>query len=135
MRCGGAGGVIVMDEDTLPAKKPYLLQADADALAGLLDAMERKVELTENRLFRIFCRWEGTDFEQAKIDIIYPVRFELRDRGADLEYLTKAKAVAEKIESPTLRLEIDRQLARLVLELDDVLEVVERELRGGERCG
>lgn len=169
----GAGGVIVMDEDTLPAKKPYLLQADADALGGLLNAMERKVEminrmahltplrqyrtqissavaietefqilntllaqkaaqleLTENRLFRIFCRWEGTDFDQAKIEIIYPVRFELRDRGADLEYLTKAKGVAEKIESPTLRLEIDRQLARLVLERDDVLEVVERELRG-----
>ena len=96
----GAGGVIVMHEDTVPEKKPYLLQADAEALLGLLQAIEMKVEminrmahltpvrtyrsavasgvaietefqilntllaekaaqlaLTENQLFRIFCRW------------------------------------------------------------------------------
>jgi hypothetical protein len=94
----------------------------------LLAQKAAQLELTENRLFRIFCRWEGVAFEQANMEIVYPVRFELRDRGADLEFLTKAKAVAEKIESPTLRLEIDRQLARVVLERDDVLEVVEGEL-------
>ena len=41
----GAGGVIVMLENTVPEKRPYLLQADAEALLGLLQAMEMKVEM------------------------------------------------------------------------------------------
>jgi hypothetical protein len=43
----------------------------------------------------------------------------------------RAKEVTAKIGSPTLQREIDRQLARVVLERDDVLEVVEGELGGG----
>ena len=167
----GAGGVIVMHEDTVPEKRPYLLQADAEALLGLLQALEMKVEMinrmahltpvrtyrsavasgvaietefqilntllaekaaqlavTENQLFRIFCRWEGVDYDAANVVVTYPQRFELRDRRADLDFLVRAKEVTAKIGSPTLRREIDRQLARVVLERDDVLEVVEGEL-------
>ena len=167
----GAGGVIVMHEDTVPEKKPYLLQADAEALLGLLQALEMKVEminrmahltpvrtyrsavasgvaietefqilntllaekaaqlaLTESQLFRIFCRWEGVDYDAANVVVTYPQRFELRDRRADLDFLVRAKEVTAKIGSPTLQREIDRQLARVVLERDDVLEVVEGEL-------
>ena len=170
----GAGGVIVMHEDTVPEKKPYLLQADAEALLGLLQAIEMKVEMinrmahltpvrtyrsqvasgvaietefqilntllaekaaqlavTENQLFRIFCRWEGVDFDGANVVVTYPQRFELRDRRADLDFLVRAKEVTAKIGSPTLQREIERQLARVVLERDDVLEVVEGELAGG----
>ncbi len=170
----GAGGVIIMHEDTLPEKRPYLLQADAEALVGLLDAMEKKVEMinrmahltpvrsfrkvivsavaietefqilntllaekaaqlevTENQLFRIFCRWEGVDYGTAEVVVTYPKRFELRDRKADLEFLDKALSVAERIGSATLRRELERQVARVVLERDDVLEVVEAELAGG----
>jgi hypothetical protein len=170
----GAGGVIVMHEDTVPEKKPYLLQADAEALLGLLQAIEMKVEMinrmahltpvrtyrsavasgvaietefqilntllaekaaqlavTENQLFRIFCRWEGVDYDAANVVVTYPQRFELRDRRADLDFLVRAKEVTAKIGSPTLQREIERQLARVVLERDDVLEVVEGEL-GGE---
>jgi len=170
----GVGGVIVMHEDTVPEKKPYLLQADAEALLGLLQAIEMKVEminrmahltpvrtyrsqvasgvaietefqilntllaekaaqlaLTENQLFRIFCRWEGVDYDAANVVVTYPQRFELRDRRADLDFLVRAKEVTAKIGSPTLQREIDRQLARVVLERDDVLEVVEGELKSG----
>jgi len=49
----------------------------------------------------------------------------LRDRRADLDFLVRAKDVTAKIGSPTLQREIDQQLARVVLERDDVLEVVE----------
>lgn len=174
----GAGGVIIMHEDTLPEKRPYLLQADAEALVGLLDAMEKKVEMinrmahltpvrsfrkvivsavaietefqilntllaekaaqlevTENQLFRIFCRWEGVDYATAEVVVTYPKRFELRDRKADLEFLDKALSVAERIGSATLRRELERQVARVVLERDDVLEVVEAELAGGGGSG
>jgi len=174
----GAGGVIVMHDDTLPEKKPYLLQADAEALVGLLDAMEKKVEMinrmahltpvrtfrkiivsavaietefqilntllgekaaqlevTENQLFRIFCRWEGVEWQAAGVVVTYPKRFELRDRKADLDFLDKALAVAERIGSPTLKRELQRQVARVVLERDDVLEAVEAELMGASGDG
>ena len=42
-----------------------------------------------------------------------------------------ATRVARQIVSPTLQRDIDRQLARVVLERDDVLEVVDGELAGG----
>lgn len=41
----GAGGVIIMDQDTLPGKVPYLLSADATALAGLLNTIDKKTEM------------------------------------------------------------------------------------------
>ncbi len=170
----GAGGVIIMDEDTAPEKRPYLLQADADALLGLLDAMDRKAEMinrmahltpvrsyrsqvasgvaietefqilntllagkaallqaTELRLFALFCLWEGLDFASSELVVTYPLRFELRDRNADLLFLRSARELAAGIGSATLMVELNRQVARLVLERDDVLEVVERELDGG----
>ena len=42
-----------------------------------------------------------------------------------------SSALASQIVSPTLQRDIDRQLARVVLERDDVLEVVDGELAGG----
>ena len=39
---GGAGGVIVMDDDTEAAKKPYLLQPQLFQMEGLLKAIEKK---------------------------------------------------------------------------------------------
>ena len=71
------------------------------------------------------------DYDAANVVVTYPQRFELRDRRADLDFLVRAKEVTEKIGSPTLQREIERQLARVVLERDDVLEVVEGELKSG----
>ena len=55
--------------------------------------------------------------------VSYPQRFELRYRRADLDFLVRAKEVTANIGSPTLQREIDRQLARVVLDRDDVLGV------------
>ena len=72
----GAGGVIVMHKDTVPEKRPYLLQAEA--LLGLLQATEMKVEminrmahLTPVRTYRsmaasgVAIETEFQDFEYA----------------------------------------------------------------------
>ncbi len=58
----------------------------------------------------------------------YPQRFELRDRNADLLFLRSAREMAAGIGSATLLVKLNRQVARVVLERDDVLEVVEGEL-------
>jgi len=74
------------------------IETEFQILNTLLAEKAAQLTVTENQLFRIFCRWEG---------------------------------VTAKIGSPTLQREIDRQLARVVLERDDVLEVVEGELGKG----
>ncbi len=170
----GAGGVIIMDPDSPPEKKPYLLQADAEALAGLLKAIATKTEainrmahltpvrtyrkqvtsaiametefqilntllsqksaqlqLCEYRLFDLFCRWEEIKPETTDYEVVYPLRFELRDRKADLEFLLAARDAAEKVGSKTLIREINKLLARVSLQDDSVIEVIDREI-GGE---
>ncbi len=62
------------------------------------------------------------------------MKVEMINRMAHLTPV-RAKEVTESIGSPTLRREIERQLARVLLERDDVLEVVEGKLRGDGGVG
>ena len=71
--------------------------------------------MTENQLFRVFCQWEGIDWRTAGVVVIYPKRFELRDRKADLDFLNKALTIAERIGSATLRRELKRHWRRWCL--------------------
>jgi len=104
-----------MDPDTTSGKLPYFLQADASALTGLLNTIDKKTEmvnrmahlspvrtyraqvvsavametefqilntllaekaaqlqLTEYRIFEIFCAWEGNDHANAGFEVNYP---------------------------------------------------------------
>ncbi len=167
----GAGGVIIMDPDTPPAKRPYLLAADATALKGLLDAMAEKVEminrmahltpvrtyrssvssrvaietefqilntllfdkaaqlqLTEYRIFDLFCAWEGIDPDKTNFEVKYPTRFELRDKKADLDFVKAAREVSMLIKSVSLQRELNKQFARVALTDDDLIEKVDKEL-------
>ena len=115
LQATGAGGVIIMDPDTPSGKLPYFLQADASALTGLLNTIDKKTEmvnrmahlspvrtyraqvvsavametefqilntlladkaaqlqLTEYRIFEIFCAWEGNDHANAGFEVNYP---------------------------------------------------------------
>ena len=107
------------------------IETEFQILNTILTEKAAQLAVSECQLFRIFCRWEGVDYDAANVVATYPQRFELRDRRADLDFLVRAKEVTEKIGSPTLQREIERQLARVVLERDDVLEVVEGELGDG----
>ncbi len=169
----GAGGVIIMDPDSVPGKTPYLLSADATALAGLLNAIDKKTEminrmahltpvrtyrrqiisavametefqilntllsdkaaqlqLTEYQIFALFCDWEGIDASTTDYEVIYPSRFELRDKKADLEFIKEARDVAALINSVTLQKELNKQFARVALSDDDLIETVDKELDG-----
>jgi hypothetical protein len=167
----GAGAVIIMDPDTLPGKVPYLLSADATALAGLLNTIDKKTEMinrmahltpvrtyrkqtisaiametefqilntllsdkaaqlqqTEYMVFNIFCAWEGIDSTRSEYEVIYPTRFELRDKKADLEFIESARKIAVLINSVTLQREMNKQFARVALTDDDLIEKVDKEL-------
>ena len=174
----GAGGVIIMDPDTPSGKLPYLLQADASALTGLLNTIDKKTEmvnrmahltpvrtyraqvvsavametefqilntlladkaaqlqLTEYRIFEIFCAWEGIDHANAGFEVNYPTHFELRDKQADLNFIKAAREAAAMINSATLQTELNKQLARIALPDDDLIEKIDKELSKGKAAG
>ena len=171
----GAGGVIIMDPDTPSGKLPYLLQADASALSGLLNTIDKKTEmvnrmahltpvrtyrtqvvsavametefqilntlladkaaqlqLTEYRIFEIFCAWEGIEHANAGFEVNYPTHFELRDKQADLNFIKAAREAAAMINSATLQTELNKQLARIALPDDDLIEKIDKELSKGK---
>ena len=167
----GAGGVIIMDPDTPAGKLPYLLQADASALTGLLNTIDKKTEmvnrmahltpvrtyrkqtisavaietefqilntlladkaaqlqLTEYRIFDHFCAWEAIDGAKTGFEVNYPTHFELRDKQADLNFIKAAREAAALINSATLQTELNKQLARIALPNDDLIEKIDKEL-------
>ncbi len=81
----------------------------------------------------MFCLWEGVDAEASGYEVVYPLRFELRERRADLEFLTAAKGVAERINSVTLLRELNKLIARVSLVDDAMIEKIDREL--GRKVG
>ena len=167
----GAGGVIIMDPDTPAGKLPYLLQADASALTGLLNTIDKKTEmvnrmahltpvrtyrkqtisavaietefqilntlladkaaqlqLTEYRIFEHFCAWEAIDQAKTGFEVNYPTHFELRDKQADLNFIKAAREAAALVNSATLQTELNKQLARIALPNDDLIEKIDKEL-------
>ena len=167
----GAGGVIIMDPDTPAGKLPYLLQADASALTGLLNTIDKKTEmvnrmahltpvrtyrkqtisavaietefqilntlladkaaqlqLTEYRIFDHFCAWEAIDGAKTGFEVNYPTHFELRDKQADLNFIKAAREAAALINTATLQTELNKQLARIALPNDDLIEKIDKEL-------
>ncbi len=85
-----------------------VIETEFQILNTLLAEKAAQLALMENQLFRIFCRWEGVDYDSANVVVTYPQRFELSDRRADLDFLVRPKGVTAKIGAPTLRREIDR---------------------------
>ena len=81
-----------------------------------VEMINRMAHLTPVRTYRL-AQASGVDYDAANVVVTYPQRFELRDRRADLDFLVRAKEVTAKIGSPALQREIDRQLARVVLEV------------------
>ncbi len=160
-----------MDPDTPAGKLPYLLQADASALTGLLNTIDKKTEmvnrmahltpvrtyrkqtisavaietefqilntlladkaaqlqLTEYRIFEHFCAWEAIDAAKTGFEVKYPTHFELRDKQADLNFIKAAREAAALVNSATLQTELNKQLARIALPNDDLIEKIDKEL-------
>ena len=165
----GAGGVIIMDDETDPQKKPYLLQPQIFSLTGLIQAIQKKTDMinwmahtapvknqrntqvsgealktefqllnsllneiaaglktTEIRVLKVFTRWLGRERDFYSINVVYPMKFELRDTKSELELLKEAKAL--DVQSQEYRRQIDKQIATITLEEDDKLESINAEI-------
>ena len=58
----------------------------------------------------------------------YPTHFELRDKQADLNFIKAAREAAALVNSATLQTELNKQLARIALPNDDLIEKIDKEL-------
>ena len=67
--------------------------------------------------------WQNKAFDGK---ITYPDSFDLRDWATDLEVLQQAKA--SNIKSDTFTKELDKQIARTVIEDDDTLSEIDKEI-------
>jgi hypothetical protein len=81
------------------------------------------MELAEEQLWRLFADWQETAFD-GEVD--YPDSFDIRDWAVDLELLQSAKA--SNIQSTTFAKEIDKQIAKTVIEDDTTLEQINTEI-------
>ncbi|MGB7511488.1 MAG: hypothetical protein WBP54_09405 [Pelodictyon phaeoclathratiforme] len=59
--------------------------------------------------------WEDIDSKTGDYEVIYPSRFELRDKQADINFVKAARDIAALISSVTLQRKLNKQFARIAL--------------------
>ena len=99
------------------------LQTEFQLLNARLSEKADYLENAEEHIWRLFAKWQNKVFDG---EIIYPESFDLRDFASDLEYLQKAKASG--VTSDTFIKEIDKQIARAVVDDDDVIRAIDNEI-------
>jgi hypothetical protein len=99
------------------------LRTEFELLNARLSEKSKLMELAEEQIWRLFADWQETVFDG---EIEYPESFDIRDWATDLELLQQAKA--SNIKSATFAKEIDKQIARTVIEDDTTLEQIDIEI-------
>jgi len=101
------------------------LRTEFQLLNARLAQKAKLMELAEEQIWRLFALWQETVFDG---EIVYPESFDIRDWATDLELLQSAKA--SNIKSSTFTKELDKQIARTVIEDDETLVVIDQEIDG-----
>ena len=99
------------------------LRTEFELLNARLAEKADYLQNAEEQIWSLFAKWQNKVFDG---DIIYPETFDLRDYASDLEYLQKAKASGVK--SNTFIKEIDKQIARAVIDDDEQIKTIDNEI-------
>ena len=99
------------------------LRTEFQLLNARLSEKANLMQLAEEQIWRLYAKWQDKAFDGK---IIYPESFDLRDWATDLEVLQQAKA--SNIKSDTFIKELDKQIARTVVEDDEVLSQIDEEI-------
>jgi hypothetical protein len=102
------------------------LRTEFELLNARLSEKSKLMELAEEQIWRLFAEWQETVFDG---EIEYPESFDIRDWATDLELLQQAKA--SNIKSATFNKELDKQIARTVIDDDTTLDQIDSEIEGG----
>ena len=95
------------------------LQTEFELLNARLSEKADNLQLAEEQLFKLYAIYQNTIFDG---EINYPDTFNIRDFATDLQFYQQAKAV--NVKSPTLVKEIDKEIARTVVDDDEKLNII-----------
>ena len=99
------------------------LQTEFELLNARLSEKADNLQIAEEQLFRLFALFQDATFDG---EISYPDSFNIRDYAADLVYFQQAKAM--NIGSPTFSKEVDKEIARAVVDDDEKLNEIFEEI-------
>jgi len=99
------------------------LQTEFELLNARLSEKADNLEIAEEQLFRLYALFQNTQFDG---EINYPDSFNIRDFASDLQFYQQAKAI--NVQSPTLVKEIDKEIARTVVDDDEKLNIIFEEI-------
>ena len=99
------------------------LQTEFELLNARLSEKADNLQIAEENLFRLYALFQNRQFD-GEID--YPDSFNIRDYASDLMFYQQAKAI--NVKSPTLTKEIDKEIARAVIDDDDKLNIIFEEI-------
>ena len=106
------------------------LQTEFELLNARLSEKADNLEIAEEQLFRLYSMFQDTTFDG---EINYPDSFNIRDYATDLLFYQQAKAI--NVQSPTLNKEIDKEIARAVVDDDEKLNNIFDEIDSNSQVG
>jgi len=95
------------------------LQTEFELLNARLSEKADNLQLAEEQLFKLYAMFQNVTFDG---EINYPDSFNIRDYATDLAFYQQAKAI--NVQSPTLAKEIDKEIARAVVDDDEKLNLI-----------
>ena len=95
------------------------LQTEFELLNARLSEKADNLQLAEEQLFKLYALFQNTKFEG---EINYPETFNIRDFATDLMFYQQPKAI--NVQSPTLVKEIDKEIARAVVDDNSKLNII-----------
>jgi hypothetical protein len=105
------------------------LRIERELLNVKLAQLADNLELAEEHIFKHFCHFYGIDWDGA---IDYSDDFDMRDAYTELDFLLKASAAP--VSSSQYKTEISKQIARIVVEDDEKIDDILKEIENGSQA-
>jgi len=106
------------------------LQTEFELLNARLSEKADNLQLAEEQIFKLYSEFQNSSFDG---EINYPDSFNIRDYASDLVFYQQAKAV--NVQSNTLNKEIDKEIARSVVDDDEKLSQIFDEIDSNAETG
>ena len=106
------------------------LQTEFELLNARLSEKADNLQLAEEQLFNLYAIFQNATFDG---EINYPDSFNIRDYASDLVFYQQAKSIS--VPSVTLNKEIDKEIARAVVDDDEKLGLIFDEIDANKEVG
>ncbi len=106
------------------------LQTEFELLNARLSEKADNLQIAEEQLFKLYAMFQNVKYDG---EINYPDSFNIRDYASDLMYFQQAKSL--NIGSPTFNKEVDKEIARAVVDDDEKLNDIFDEIDAKSEVG